>query len=156
MQSEYQVSHSENDDNPRRSPRVSPSPSASGLPSIQDDLHSLKSDNPTILTPAMSDSSFPNSSAATLEHPLVIFPRELFDHIFFIVTPSGNRKGPGFIMGLAEALNAATFRDGVRNRLGFLGEQIGLREIIAQVPVSYFLSPSVPDLYLDLSRKNCY
>lgn len=75
----------------------------------------------------------------------MIFPRELFDRIFFIVTPSGKRHGPSFIMGLAEAQNAVTFRTGVRSRLESLGEQAGLREIVAHIPVSSFLGPYFQD-----------
>ena len=77
----------------------------------------------------------------TLEHPQVIFPRELSDRIFFIVSPSGNRKGPGFIMGLAEAQDPVTFRTGVRDRLESQGEQVGLREIVARVPVRQISQP---------------
>lgn len=70
------------------------------------------------------------------------------DHIFFIVTPSGSRPGPGFIMGLAEAQNAVTFRIGVRARLESRGEQVGMRGIVAKIPVSdspnTFFFSSVP------------
>lgn len=86
----------------------------------------------------------PSSSCATLDHLQVIFPRELFDHIFFIVTPSGNRRGPSFVMGLAEAQDPETFRTGVRDRLESQGEQVGLRGIVARVPVSQFSNPLLP------------
>lgn len=48
-------------------------------------------------------------------------------------------------MGLAEAQNAVTFRTGVRSRLESLGEQAGLREIVAHIPVSSFLGPYFQD-----------
>lgn len=89
----------------------------------------------------------------TLEHPRVMFPRELSDRIFFIVTPSGHRKGPAFIMGLAESQDPVTFRTGVRDRLESQGEQVGLREIVARVPVSNFPSPLLRDPQLDLTCK---
>lgn len=92
----------------------------------------------------------PSSSCATLEHPQVIFPRELSDRIFFIVTPSGNRRGPSFIMGLAEAWDPVTFRTGVRDRLESQGEQVGLRGIVARIPVSCFPSPLFPDPHPNL------
>ena len=40
-------------------------------------------------------------------------------------------------MGLAEAHNAETFRAGVCERLESRGEQVGFREIVAHIPVSY-------------------
>lgn len=113
----------------------------------------MEGGNRTGLTPTTSDLPSPNSSCATIEHPQVIFPPELYDRIFFIVTPSGNRKGPGFIMGLAEAHNAETFRAGVCERLESRGEQVGFREIVAHIPVSYSHSPSVTHLRPDSSRK---
>ena len=39
-------------------------------------------------------------------------------------------------MGLAEAQDAETFRTGVRGRLQSLGEQVGMRRVIAGIPVS--------------------
>ena len=107
----------------------------------------------TFFTPTTTIPPSPSSSCATLEHPQVIFPPELSDRIFFIVTPSGNRKGPSFIMGLAEAQNAMTFRTGVRGRLESRGELVGLREIVARVPVSNFPNHLFPNPYLDLNRK---
>ena len=101
----------------------------------------------TVWTPTSSNSPPASSSCATLEHPPVTFPRELYDRVIFIVIPSGNRKGPGFIMGLPEAQNAETFRTGVRSRLESHGEQIGFRDIIAHIPVSYIPSPSAPSLH---------
>lgn len=56
-------------------------------------------------------------------------------------------------MGLAEAQNAVTFRTGVRGRLESQGEQVGLREIVARVPVSNFSSRLFSNPYLDLNRK---
>ena len=130
-------------------------PDTSGLFSAQHIPRPTNTGTPRVHTPNATDSPSLNSSAATLEHQLVIFPHECFDRIFFIVTPSGNCKSPGFIMGLAEAQSAATFRNGVRRRLESQGEEVGLREIVARVPVSCFPSPSFPKLYLDLSRKIC-
>lgn len=40
-------------------------------------------------------------------------------------------------MGLVEAQDPMTFRTGVRDRLGSPGERVGLRKIVARVPVSY-------------------
>ncbi|KAF6237001.1 hypothetical protein HO173_004880 [Letharia columbiana] len=131
---ESRASHSEDDDSLRRSSGLSPSPTASDSPSTQDLPRSVNTGTQTFFTPTTTIPPSPSSSCATLEHPQVIFPPELSDRIFFIVTPSGNRKGPSFIMGLAEAQIAVTFRTGVRGRLGFQGEQVGLREIVARVP----------------------
>lgn len=103
----------------------------------------MNTGNQTVFSPTAFSSVSSNPSSEILEHPLVNFPHGLSDRIFFIVTPSGNRKRPGNIMGLAEAQNAVTFRAGVRRRLESQGEQVGSREITAHIPVSYFHSPSV-------------
>lgn len=100
----------------------------------------MNTGNQTVFPPTASSAVSSNSSPATLEHQLIKFPHGLSDRIFFIVTPSGNRKRPGYIMGLAEAQNAAAFRAGVRRRLESQGEQVGSREIIAHIPVSCFHS----------------
>ena len=97
--------------------------------------------------PGTSAPPSPSSSCATLDHPQVIFHREIFDHVFFIVTPSGNSKGPSSIMGLVEAQHPVTFRSGVCDRLGSQGEQVGLRKIVARVPVSG------PALYLLITSR---
>lgn len=99
---------------------------------MQDVPRSLNIAIPTISTPRKTAPPSPSSSCGTLEHEQVTFPHELSDRIFFIVTPSGDRKGPSFIMGLPEAQNAVNFRVGVRARLESQGEHVGLREIIAR------------------------
>ena len=106
-------------------------------------------------TPTRSSSPSSDSSCTTLQHPPVLFPREMSDRIFFIVTPSGTPQAPGIIMGLAEAQNAGTFRTGVHERLESYGEQVRLRKIVANIPVSFFHRPSLPSTYHVSSRKTC-
>ena len=55
-------------------------------------------------------------------------------------------------MGLAEVQDPVTFRTGVRDRLESQGEQVGLRGIVACVPVSHFPSPLSPDPHPNLRK----
>lgn len=137
----------EDKDYSRRSLGVSPTQLASRLQFAKDFLRSKNIGNQITSTPTRSSSPSSNLSCTTLEHPPVIFPRELSDRIFFIVTTSGDPQAPGLIMGLAEAQSAVMFRTGVRERLEFHGEQVRLRKIVAHLPVSYFHRSSVPELY---------
>ena len=122
---------------------VSPSQLTSRLLLVKDLPRSTNIGDPITPTPTRSSSPSSNSSCTTLEHAPVIFPRELVDRIFFIVTPSGDPQAPGRIMGLAEAQNPVTFRNGVHERLESHGEQVRLRKIVALIPVSYFQKRSV-------------
>ena len=121
-----------------RSPAPSPDSDrnipASAIPSVQHVPPSINIGTQTIFTPTTTAPPSPSSisSCKTLKHSQVEFSPELFSRVFFIIGPSGNRKGPSFIMGLPEAQNAVTFRAGVRARLESQGEQVGLREIIAR------------------------
>ena len=119
-----------------RSPAPSPDSGrdsyVAATPSAQDVPSFMNNGIQTIFTPTTAAPPSPSSSCQTLKHPLVEFSPELFDRIFFIVGPSGNRKAPSFIMGLPEAQNAVTFRAGVCARLESQGEQVGSREIIAR------------------------
>ncbi|KAM0804914.1 hypothetical protein BDR22DRAFT_959496 [Usnea florida] len=132
---ESQGLYSESESTRRRSPGVSPSPSLPGLVSPQHISSSINSGTPTNSTPIETAPPSPSSSIATIERSQVVFPSELSDRISFIVTPSGSgKRGPSFIMGLAEAQDAETFRTGVRGRLQSLGEQVGMRRVIAGIP----------------------
>ena len=137
----------EDKDNSRRSLGVSPVPLASRLLLAKTSPRSTKIGDQITLTPTRSRSPSSNSSCTTLKHPPVIFPCELSDRIFFIVTPSSNLQAPGIIMGLAEAQYAETFRTGVHERLESRGEQVRRRKIVAHIPVSYVHRPSVPKTY---------
>ena len=56
-------------------------------------------------------------------------------------------------MGLAEARNAKAFRIGVRRRLESQGERVGLRGVVARIPVSNFHSHLFLDPYPCVSRR---
>lgn len=67
----------------------------------------------------------------------VNFQAEMYPRITFLIGPSYNRNGHARysyarIMGLEEAQNAETFRAGVFERLGEMGENVGSRRLVAK------------------------
>ena len=67
----------------------------------------------------------------------VTFQAEIYPRITFLIGPSYNRDGHtrksyARIMGLEEAQNAETFRAGVFERLGEIGEAVGSRKVVAK------------------------
>ena len=67
----------------------------------------------------------------------VTFQAEMYSRITFLVGPSPNRNGHmsnsyARIMGLEEAQKAETFRAGVFERLGEMGEVVGSRKVVAK------------------------
>ena len=61
----------------------------------------------------------------------------MYSRVTFLVGPSKNRDGHtnlfyARIMGLEEAQKAETFRAGVLERLGEMGEVVGLRKLVAR------------------------
>lgn len=70
-------------------------------------------------------------------YPLVTFQAEMYARTTFLVAPSKNRDGHSNtfysrIMGLEEAQSADTFRAGVFERLGEMGEVAGSRRLVAK------------------------
>lgn len=70
-------------------------------------------------------------------YALINFSAEMYPRITFLIGPSYNRNGHAGnsyarIMGLEEAQNAETFRAGVFERLGEMGESIGSRRLVAK------------------------
>ncbi len=67
----------------------------------------------------------------------IIFQVEISARITFLIGPSVTRDGYGInsyarIMGFGEAHDANTFRAGVYERLGEMGEVIGSRKLVAR------------------------
>ena len=67
----------------------------------------------------------------------VTFQAEMYSRITFLIGPSPDRNGHmsnsyARIMGLEEAQKAETFRAGVFERLGEMGEVIGSRKVVAK------------------------
>ena len=70
-------------------------------------------------------------------YPPVIFQVEVSARITFVIGPSVTRGGYGIksyarIMGFGEAHDANTFRAGVFERLGEMGEVVGSRKLVAR------------------------
>ena len=85
---------------------------------------------------ASSNTSAANDFRARAYAP-VDFQAEMYSRITFLIGPSHDRNGDmsnsyARIMGLEEAQKAETFRAGVFERLGEMGEVVGSRKVVAK------------------------
>ena len=85
---------------------------------------------------APSDAPAANSFRSSKFAP-VIFQAEMYSRITFLIGPSHDHNGHmsnsyARIMGLKEAQKAETFRAGVFERLGEMGEVVGSRKVVAK------------------------